>query len=367
MYKIDIERRMDDSKLIYHMDRVQARFDRKEKIAPIHIDMGIAKFCNLACCFCFGFFQNPAPIYIQKDPLLTTIRTAAKIGVKSIALIGDGEPTCNPHFYEALRIGKEVGLDLSTSTNGILITKKEMYRTILESCIWMRFCIAAGTKDGYLKIHQKDRFDLVIKNIRNMVNYKHKHNFTCDIGLQAVYIPGMMDQEMIAESKLAVDLGVDYFVIKQCSLPDSGSSGMSWFDVNKYDEKSVDDTLQECESLSTAQTKIIPKWNLIKQKGEKPYETCSSISLISEISGNGDWYPCGYMFGDKPEFGRFKFGNVHDATLEEIWQSDRYWEIIEYMENNFDVHKDCQGCCRQDKCNEFCYIYKQKPKGINFI
>ena len=172
---------------------------------------------------------------------------------------------------------------------------------------------------------------------------------------------------MIEESKLAVDLGVDYLVIKQCSLPDAGESGMEWFDVKEYDKPEIDQALQICQNLTTKRTEIIPKWKLIKQKGQKPYKHCPSISLISEISGNGDWYPCGFMFGGKLEFEKYKFGNVHDKSLKEIWESERYWEIIKHMETEFNVQTQCQGCCRQDSCNEFCYEYLNPPKGINFI
>jgi radical SAM protein with 4Fe4S-binding SPASM domain len=366
-YNIDKLRRMDDTKLLWHMDRVKARFDRKERVAPIHIDMGIAKFCNVACVFCYGMYQTMSKDLIQRDTLLTTMRGAAKIGVKSIAIVGDGEPTVNPHFYEALRVGKDAGLDLSTSTNGVLLTTDDRLLAILESCQWMRFCISAGTKEGYLKIHQRDRFDVVVKNIKRAVELKEKYNLPCEIGLQAVFVPTIMIEEMIEESKLAVLLGVDYFVIKQCSLPDDGSTGMAVFDVKDYDNQQVDEALKICEALSNKRTQIIPKWNLIKQKGQKPYNNCSSIALISEISGNGDWYPCGYMFGNKPEFQQYKFGNLHEQTLEEIWNSEKYWQIVEHMENTFNIHTECHGCCRQDKCNEFCYIYRNPPKGINFI
>ena len=105
----------------------------------------------------------------------------------------------------------------------------------------------------------------------------------------------------------------------------------------------------------------------MQQLGKKPYYGCLSIPLISEMSGNGDWYPCGYMFGKDSKFKEeFRFGNVHKKRLRDIFYSQRYWDIIEKMKN-FDVHKDCMGCCRQDKTNEFCYKYTQKPKGINFI
>jgi radical SAM protein with 4Fe4S-binding SPASM domain len=358
---------MDGTKLLWHMDRVKARFERGDRVAPIHIDMGIAKFCNIACVFCYGFYQQPKPVFIQRDALLQTVTDAAMIGVKSLAFIGDGEPTCNPACYEALRRGKNLGLDMAISTNGVLVTTEEKMLSILESCVWMRFCISAGTREGYLKIHQKDRFLVAVDNIRRIVELRDKHNLKCEIGMQAVFVPTLMIQEMIEESKLAVSLGVDYLVIKQCSLPDDGSSGMEFFDVNDYDKPEIDEALQQCQSLSTDRTEIIPKWKLIKQKGEKPYEQCPSISLISEMSGNGDWYPCGYMFGEKPEFERYKFGNVHEKRLKEIWESDHYWEIVEHMENEFNVQTQCQGCCRQDSCNEFIDEYRHRPKGINFI
>jgi len=367
IHKIDKKRRMDGTKLLWHMDRVNERFKENKRIAPIHIDMGIAKFCNIGCVFCYGKYQNLSPVYIQREPLLQTMRDAVEIGVKSIAIVGDGEPTCNKHFYDALKVGKEAGLDLSTSTNGALLNTDEKILTVLKSCTWMRFCISAGTREGYKKIHQADKFDVVVKNIKRTVELKKKHNLDCEVGMQAVFVPTIMIDEMVEESKLAVELGVDYFVIKQCSLPDDGGSGMANFDVNYYDNPEVDKALKICEDLSNDNTTIIPKWNLIKQKGAKPYEYCPSISLISEISGNGDWYPCGYMFGEKKEFEQYKFGNLHDQSLKQIWESDRYWEIVEHMEKEFDIHTKCKGCCRQDVCNEFVYDYLNPPKGINFI
>jgi radical SAM protein with 4Fe4S-binding SPASM domain len=360
-------RRMDDTKTLWHMDRVIDHFDKGKRIAPIHIDMGIAKFCNIFCLWCFGKFQNQAPIFIQREPLLQAMKDAPKIGVKSIGIIGDGEPTCNPYLYEALTTGKENGLDLALSTNGVLIDTDKKVETVLDSCKWMRFCLSAGTRDGYKIVHQVDRFDIVVKNIKRFVDIKKAKGYKCEIGLQAVFVPTLLPEEMIKEAQLAIDLGVDYFVIKQCSLPDDGESGMIQFDINDYDNPKILNILRTAQELSTVNTQIIPKWKLIAQKGQKPYNGCLSIPLLSEISGNGDWYPCGYMFGENSKFKEeYRFGNIHEKTLKEIWESDRYWSIIEKMKN-FNVHKQCKGCCRQDKCNEFIYNYINKPQGINFI
>ena len=351
------------------MDRVIEHFDKGQKVAPVHIDMGIAKFCNVKCVFCYGMFQNiQSGVYIKRDALLQTMDDAGEIGVKSIGFIGDGEPTCNPHVYEAIRRGKANGLDMAISTNGVLVNTDAKRDAILDSSNWMRFCLSAGTREGYEKIHGVDKFATVMRNVEAIVEQRDKGNYHCDIGFQAVFVPTLMAREMVEEAKLAVKMGVDYFVIKQCSLPDvENKSGMMDFDLNDYDNPEIKEALLEAESLSNDRTKIIPKWNVMAQKGERPYDGCPSIPLISEMSGNGDWYPCGYMFGDKPEFADYKFGNVHDNSLKEIFQSDRYWDIVKTMREDFDVHTQCHGCCRQEQVNRFVSNYLNTPRGTNFI
>ena len=142
---------------------------------------------------------------------------------------------------------------------------------------------------------------------------------------------------------------------------------MAQFDVEEYDREDVKVTLKYCEDMSTDKTKIVPKWNIMKLKGTKPYDGCISVPLISEISGNGDWYPGACMFGN-PDYDEFKFGNIHDKSLKDIWESDRYWNIISKMKK-FDVKKSpaCKGSCRLDPVNIFVDNYLKEPKGRNFI
>ena len=362
------KRKMDGSKTLWHMDRVIAHFNEGKRIAPVHIDMGIAKFCNIGCVFCYGNSQVPQKRLIERETLLQTMREAGEIGVRSIAIIGDGEPTCNPAYYDALYEGKKAGLSLSTSTNGVLLDTPERRKAILENTEWMRFCFSAGTREGYKKIHQADKFDKVVRNIEAMVNEKERGNYKCDVGMQAVFVPTLMAKEMVEESKLAKKLGVDYFLIKQCSLPEENKAvGMMKFDLNDYDKPEVIAALEECEAMSDSKTQIIPKWNTMKLKGKKPYKHCLAIPLLSEISGNGDFYPCGYFFGDKSEFEKYKFGNLHETSLKEIINSEKYWKIIHELRHKFNTQTQCKGSCRQDHLNIFLDDYLNKPQGINFI
>jgi len=362
-HKIDSDYRMDDTKLLWHMDRVRDLFDNDKRMAPIMIDMGLTKFCNIKCIYCYGQNQNPCKDLIKREPLIELVSSAKRLGIKAIGFIGDGEPTCNPAMYEAL---EKATCDMSISTNGVMITSHFQREVILKNCTWMRFNLSAGTKEGYKKIHGADHFERVVTNIKEMLRLRNEEGHKCGIGLQSVYVPGLMDEEMIAESKLAVELGVDYFVIKQCSLPDGNKRvGEIEFDVNDYDSSRVKEVLETCEALSTEKTKIIPKWNLIKQKGKRPYNGCPGIPLLLQISGNGDVYPCGQMFQNK-KYDKYLIGNIHEDSFEKLLNSDKYWDVMKEMQK-FDVHNDCTGACRQDKINEFCYNYLNKPRGINFI
>ena len=172
----------DSTKLLWHMDRVIQHYDKGERVVPIHIDMGIAKFCNVNCVFCFGIYQNLKREYIQREPLLNTIREAGECGVKSIAFVGDGEPTMNPNLYDALKVGKSVGLSLAISTSGVALDTDEKIETVLDCCEWMRFSLSAGDREGYKKIHRIDRFDVLEKNIKRVVELKNKKGYKCDVG-----------------------------------------------------------------------------------------------------------------------------------------------------------------------------------------
>ena len=88
--------RFDGHKMTHHLDRIAA-WQNGEKFAPVHIDMGLTKFCNTACIYCYAVVQNMTKgVMISREALLNYIEDCGKLGVRSIGFIGDGEPTLNP-------------------------------------------------------------------------------------------------------------------------------------------------------------------------------------------------------------------------------------------------------------------------------
>ena len=113
-------------------------------------------------------------------------KDAKDVGVRSIALIGEGENTLHPDFHEILEYGKSINMDLSLATNGINLNSKNA-DLLLTSLKWLRINISAGTYEGFEKIHRLDRkqMDRVLKNITDLAIIKKEKNMI-NLGFQMV-------------------------------------------------------------------------------------------------------------------------------------------------------------------------------------
>ncbi|MEO5362815.1 MAG: radical SAM protein [Magnetococcus sp. DMHC-8] len=358
--------RFDGHKMMYHLDRVAA-WQRGERIAPVHIDMGLTKFCNTACIYCYAVVQNmDRGTLIEREALLRFIADCGRLQVRSIGFIGDGEPTLNPAVYDAAVLARQVGVETSMATNGLLLDMDRAH-DCLRDMTWIRFNLSAGTQEGFQKIHQSkgDNLQILKEKIKALVAMRKEYGYTCTLGLQMVLIPENFDQ-IVPEAELGAELGVDYLVIKHCSDSEYGELGV---DYTLYAQAEED--LKKAEALSTSEYVVQAKWNKIKAAGEtalyrdgvRKYDICYGTPFLSQLSGNGDVYPCGPFYGKK----RFLMGNIHQESYHDIVMGDRYWQVHEDIRTWVDVHKDCAIGCRQDYLNKFLWDLQNPPEHVNFI
>ncbi|WP_367154913.1 radical SAM protein [Methylomonas sp. HYX-M1] len=359
--------RFDGHKMMHHLDRVQA-WQNGQRFAPVHIDMGLTKFCNTACLYCYAVVQNMTKgAMIGREALLNFVRDCGKLGVRSLGFIGDGEPTLNPTLYDATVLAGELGIDTAMATNGIALDMERAH-DLLKNMSYIRFNLSAGTPEGFRRVHQsvESNFDLLIAKIRELVKIKKENNYKCTIGLQMVLIPECFD-EVLAEARLGAELGVDYFVIKHCSDSEYKEIGI---DYDAY--LNVNDLLKQAEALSNEHYVVQAKWNKINAAGEtnlykdgyRKYDQCFGTPFLLQISGNGKIYPCGPFFNKE----RFYIGDLHsDSFYDLVANSERYWQVHKDVAESVDVHKDCAIGCRQDYVNKFLWDLKNPPEHINFI
>lgn len=354
---------MGGHKMLWHLDRV-LEWQKGEKIAPLSIDVGLSKGCNIRCEYCFGQMQGngykeKAKIMFPREALLNYVKDAGKIGVRSMALIGEGEPLMNPAAYDAIIEGKRAGVDMSLGTNGTLLDTGSKGEEALRNLTWIRFNISAASKEAYQRIHNSPLFDVAIAKIAFCVETKHKYNLSTTIGLQMVLTPSNVDQ-VVPLAKLGRDLGVDYFVVKQCSDATDNTLGI-FEQLGEY--KNFTELLKAAEAQSTENYNVIIKWGHITNEGHRNYKRCLGAPFFLYSSGDGRIYPCGMFFDRQEE--EYRLGDLTKQSFEEIVKSDRYWEVMRKV-SEIDTC-NCYTNCRTHMINEFAWQIKNPPEHINFV
>ena len=265
---------LDSHKLSYHMDRVDA-WEAGERISPVSVDMSLTRACGAMCSFCYAMMQeSQARSSLKTKKALELVDDFASVGIRSVSLVSDGESTLSKAYVPFIQHAAESGIDVGNATNA-WEWEPEKIEQVLPSLTWVRFTVAAGRPESYAKIMYKgpehtEVFDRAMSHIKYAVDLKRKKGLKVTLGIQMVLMPEFKD-EIIPFAQLGLDLGVDYAVIKHCSDDEQGSLGI---DYKQYE--ALYDLLVKAEEMSNDRTKIIVKWNKIKDGDQTPYK----LSLI---------------------------------------------------------------------------------------
>jgi MoaA/NifB/PqqE/SkfB family radical SAM enzyme len=318
---------LDSHKLSYHMDRVMA-WESGERIAPVSVDMSLTRACGAMCSFCYAMMQeSQSRSSIKTAHALNLLDDFAEIGIRSVSLVSDGESTLSQAYVPFIQHASSLGIDVGNATNA-WEWGPEKIEQVLPHLTWVRFTVAAGRPEAYAGIMYKGQehtqvFDRAIEHIRYAVELKKKKNLGVTLGVQMVLMPQFKD-EIIPFAKLGLDLGVDYAVIKHCSDDEQHTLGI---DYSQYE--SLHDLLIQAESMSNEQTKVIVKWDKIKD-GDKPsYKRFYGPQFLLQISGSGLVAPSGMFFNAR--YSKLHIGNFTEERFIDIWKSERYWRAMNYL------------------------------------
>jgi MoaA/NifB/PqqE/SkfB family radical SAM enzyme len=363
---------LDGTKIHWHQDRLDS-WKKGERIAPITIDMALTRACNFACGFCYAMLQENDRQRITVDVMRDLIDDCSEIGVKGISLVSDGESTLSPAFIPSIQYGHQKGISMAVGTNAFVLDKNKLEQ-ILPHLTYLRVNFSAGTRERYSEIMgvKPEWFDKVCSNIEEMVKIKKRDNLDVTIGMQMVLMPEDADQ-VVPLAKLGKKLRPDYLVIKHCSDDEDGSLGVNY---DGYDNK-VFDVLKEAETFSDEEYTVSVKWSKIGTGSKRSYQRCYGAPFIIQFSGSGLVAPCGPLFNDK--YAKFHLGNICEERFIDIWSSDNYWEVMNYLaSSNFNAQEMCGTLCLQHNVNEYLDGVKKgniplkQPKGsapqhLNFI
>jgi wyosine [tRNA(Phe)-imidazoG37] synthetase (radical SAM superfamily) len=121
---------------------------------PVSINLDLTTACNYACDHCVDMeILNTGKRY-DHDKLLASLRNLAARGLKSVIVIGGGEPTTYPQFTEVMRAMKGLGLRLGLVTNGTGMAKVAEIADCLDATDWVRLSLDSGSDATFQAMHK---------------------------------------------------------------------------------------------------------------------------------------------------------------------------------------------------------------------
>jgi uncharacterized radical SAM superfamily Fe-S cluster-containing enzyme len=160
--------------------------------------------CNLTCPVCFananaaGYIYEPGLETVRK--MLQALRDEKPVAGRIVQFSG-GEPTIYPHFFEALRMAKEMGFShLQAATNGLKFTDLEFAQQAKEAGLHTLYLQFDGVGD---EVYRRTRGEaLWEKKLACIENVKKA-------GLKIVFVPtivkGVNDHQIGDILRLALE------------------------------------------------------------------------------------------------------------------------------------------------------------------
>lgn len=350
---------LDGGKVQWYRDRVEA-WARGERIAPITMDIAWTRKCNAACSFCYASLQSSVGVdedgrqkQITKKIAFEFLEDAAAIGVKGISLISDGESTVVPWYAESIEYAAKLGIKIGIGTNGVRLKRKLLER-ILPHTSYLRFNFSAGEPDRYsdiMGLPVRDYYQ-VIQNVKDAMEIVRRDNLPCSVNMQMVTRPQDHDQ-IIPLARLAKEISPSYLIYKHCAT--DSLNGLE-IDYREYDK--CFPLFREAEAMGDDEFRIVVKWSRLADEGKRQYSRCLAPPFQLQMSGNGLISSCGFHFNER--YKKFHMGNVVTTRFSEIFQSDRYWDIVRYLASDeFDARERCGENCLQTSNNKWLYDWQE--------
>lgn len=209
-----------------------------KKIKKINFEA--STFCNHKCTFC----SNPDSKTLKSNISVEDFKIVMDniyqyLSVNELGLSAKGEPILNTNLSEIIKISKQdykINY-IYLSTNGSLLNSKKLIELLDSGLDSIKFSINGFDKMEYAKIHKKDNFDIVMKNLKNAIDIKKKNNFKLFIssvtkideniiknkfklllGEKFKYIDGFMHYTPVFTPAIVSNIQKEFTKYKPCSM-----------------------------------------------------------------------------------------------------------------------------------------------------
>lgn len=366
------------AKILIHIKDVYNYF-KQGNADPITIEVDPSNACNHSCPFCISghihlkkykgtkLFNRTM---LEKDVLMKLVKDLSKTNIKSLNWTGGGEPTMNPHLKDAINyLHNHSNIKLGMFTNGSMLERFDLFELICRSHTWIRISLDAGKASSYDKLrltNKTNNFEVVLGNIKKLINIKNKLNSKISIGIGYVVTKDNY-KEIEDFANIFKNINVDYCQFKPEIIQIERAKD------RKNEQISEDFWLNKAiDRLDKAKKILKDKFQCNSYKLEdlisspesygRSYKECIGSQFQPCINADGNVYVCTNHRGHK----EFAYGSLYKNSFIEIWNDLQNRSKIMNKINYEQKFSRCSHLCKPHESNKILWEIKQNLDNKNF-
>jgi organic radical activating enzyme len=192
--------------------------------APLSINLDATTACNYRCDHCVDMDILNTGIRFDHERLKDSLDQLAAKGLRSVIIIGGGEPTVYPGFTDLVGHLKGLGIQLGIVTNGSRMDRVEAVADALDGADWVRLSLDSGTNETFATMHKPHRESITLDWICDQIPAVKARNPALQIGFSFIIAwnecrandADIIDnvEEIVPAARLAREHGFDYISYK---------------------------------------------------------------------------------------------------------------------------------------------------------
>lgn len=133
---------------------------------PGNMLVELTNVCNHKCVFCAHKKMQRKQGFCDKEVMTNIIEQAYELGTREIGFYLAGETLLSNDLEFFVETSKRLGFHyIYLTTNGVYADKQRIRRLCESGLSTIKFSIDAATRETYMKIHGKDDFEIVKRNL----------------------------------------------------------------------------------------------------------------------------------------------------------------------------------------------------------
>jgi MoaA/NifB/PqqE/SkfB family radical SAM enzyme len=315
------------------------------------IQVEISSCCNADCIYCphFAYRKNWQNRYLPIEAFRNLIPAFRK--TQLAYLQGWGEPFTHPQFFEMLKVAKEAGCKVGTTSNGTLLNRHLIEKLVIADLDVIGFSLA-----GVDEKNDAVRKGTHIRTVLNCIQEIHRARQKYGTDRPAVHIAymllrsGLDDLEKLPE--FLSRTGADQTVVSSLSLVVSPAmESESLLSAGDKEHSELNRRFIQIRDESANRGAEV-HFHLVSQV-QHQFSCRENIPRAVFLGSDGSISPCVmkqipvegenyyYFKGQKYLQQNMSFGNLHQDSLNTVWHRRQYRLFV----RNFQKYK-ALGICR---------------------